>query len=69
MEGKPLTALMDNVLAKMLSDICLEVANQKDGIGDFIDRGLVLRRRLEEEGFALITIPGSKAASFDPAPY
>ncbi|MBF0249944.1 MAG: hypothetical protein HQL35_04860 [Alphaproteobacteria bacterium] len=64
MNQKPLNEMMDNVLAKMLSDICLEVANQKDGVGDFIDRGLILRRRLEEEGFALTVIPGTKAARY-----
>jgi hypothetical protein len=49
-----LTSAMDNVLASRLGNIASEVGNPKHkGVGDSIDRGLILRRRLEEEGFYL----------------
>lgn len=51
---KPLNASMDNVDAVKLGEIAVEVGTQKEGIGDGIDRGLILRRRLEEEGFVLM---------------
>ena len=51
---KPLTAAMDNVLAYRLGLTVLEVNNYpRHKIGDEIDRGLVLRRVLEEKGFYL----------------
>ncbi len=53
---KPLTSAMDNVLASKLGAIVREVGMQHENIGDSIDRGLILRRRLEEEGFGLITV-------------
>lgn len=52
--GKTLTASMDNVLAWRLGEIVLETMKSKD-VGDFIDRGLILRRLLEEKNFYLIS--------------
>jgi len=52
---KPLTATMDNVLASKLGHVALQAGSRKrKDIGDSIDRGLVLRRLLEEQGFYLI---------------
>jgi len=56
MHNKPLTVAMDNVHASRLGQIAKEVGTQSNGIGDSIDRGLILRRRLEEEGFHLVLI-------------
>jgi hypothetical protein len=51
----PLTSAMDNVLASRLGVVAREVGDPNHkGVGDSIDRGLILRRRLEEEGFYLI---------------
>lgn len=50
--GKPLTSMMDNVLASRLGQVAREAGNpQHPGVGDSIDRGLILRRLLEEKGF------------------
>ena len=52
--GKPLTACMDNVLASRLGSVFKAVqSNGRDGVGDSIDAGLILRRLLEEEGFSV----------------
>jgi hypothetical protein len=53
--GDPLTSDMDNTLAWKLGKITLEAGdpNRKD-VGDPIDRGLILRRLLEEKGFYLV---------------
>jgi len=52
---EPLTAAMDNVLASKLGNIAIEAGNPKhEGVGDSIDRGLILRRLLEEAGFQLV---------------
>ena len=51
-DGKPLTAAMDNVLASKLGKVYYKVLeNNRNGIGDSIDAGLILRRYLEEAGF------------------
>ncbi len=53
--GKLLTAAMDNVLAWKLGVIVKEAgALDRKDIGDPIDRGLVLRRLLEENNFHII---------------
>lgn len=53
--NEPLTAAMDNVLATQLGGIALEAGRPKhSGVGDSIDRGLILRRLLEEQGFYLV---------------
>ena len=49
-----LTEAMDNVLAWNLGKICLEAASPEQKAGDYIDRGLILRRLLEESGFYLV---------------
>lgn len=51
--SKPLTASMSNVLAWRLGKICMEAASPTQSVGDPIDRGLILRRLLEEGGFEL----------------
>jgi hypothetical protein len=53
--SKPLTELMDNVLAWRLGEIASDAGDpQRKGVGDLIDRGLILRRLLEEKGFYII---------------
>ena len=53
--GKPLTAAMDNVLASRLGVIAKEAGQPKRiDVGDSIDRGLILRRLLDEAGFEII---------------
>ena len=52
---RPLTAAMDNVTASKLGAIAIAAGDPKrNGVGDSIDRGLILRRLLEEGGFQLI---------------
>ena len=50
-DGKPLTAAMDNVLASKLGQIAVETCDKKQKVGDSIDRGLILLRLLNENGF------------------
>jgi hypothetical protein len=53
-----LTALMDNVVAYRLGRVGLQLMEYpKEKIGDEIDRGLVLRRLLEEAGFGVVVLP------------
>lgn len=55
MNDKPLNELMDNVLAWRLGEVALEAGDPKrKDVGDLIDRGLILRRLLEEKGFYLV---------------
>ena len=50
--SKPLNSDMDSVLASTLGKIALDAGNSKrEDVGDSIDRGLILRRLLEENGF------------------
>jgi hypothetical protein len=54
---QPLDSSMDNVLAWKLGEIAREAGNpDRRDVGDPIDRGLILRRLLEENGFLLVTI-------------
>ncbi len=54
---EPLTAALANVLAYSLGLIALKVQNTpREKIGDEIDRGLILRRYLEEDGFYLVRL-------------
>ena len=51
----PISAAMNNVLASKLGNIALDAGNPKrSGVGDSIDRGLILRRLLGEEGFYIV---------------
>jgi len=51
---RELDAGMDNVLAYRLGKIASEAGNpNRHDVGDEIDRGLILRRLLEEKGFVL----------------
>ena len=55
--GKPLNEMMDNVHAWKLGEVAREAGNPKrKDVGDLIDRGLILRRLLEEKGFLLVLI-------------
>lgn len=56
-----LTAAMDNVLAWRLGEACGK-ANRTPA-GDYIDRGLALRRELEQAGFAIVVLPKEPKAS------
>lgn len=47
---------MSNILAWRLGEIASEAGDPKlKGVGDHIDRGLILRRLLEEKGFFLVS--------------
>ena len=48
----PLTASMDNVHAWCLGEACNAAA--KEPAGDLIDRGLILLRELNEQGFDVV---------------
>jgi hypothetical protein len=55
-----MTAAMDNVDAWRLGEIARDAGNlQRDGVGDLIDRGLILRRLLEENGYGLVKLPAN----------
>ncbi len=54
MTDKPLGASMDNVLAWRLGEACNKAAAET--AGDYIDRGLALRRRLEDAGFGIVQL-------------
>ena len=56
-DGKPLTSAMDNVLASRLGRITEESCNSKQKVGDLIDRGLILLRLLNNEGFEVREMP------------
>ncbi len=52
-----LESSMDNVLAWRLGEVARDAGNpERKDVGDLIDRGLILRRLLEEKGFRLIAI-------------
>ena len=54
---RPLNSSMDNTIASSLGGIARRAGNpNRQDIGDSIDRGLVLRRLLEEAGFHLYQI-------------
>jgi len=55
-EGK-LTSAMDNVLASRLGGIARQAGADRLDVGDSIDRGLILRRLLEENDFYLTWEP------------
>jgi len=51
-------ASMNNTTAYRLGLVGLQLIKYpREKIGDEIDRGLVLRRLLEEAGFGLVTLP------------
>jgi hypothetical protein len=55
--SEPLDAGMDNLTAYRLGEVGLQLIEYpREKIGDEIDRGLVLRRLLEESGFFLVCI-------------
>ena len=50
-DGSQLTAAMSNVLASRLGGVAVKAMSPEQSVGDSIDRGLILRRLLEEAGF------------------
>lgn len=53
-DKRPLTAAMDNVLAWRMGKVANEAMDRKQRVGDYIDRGLILLRLLNEAGFDVI---------------
>jgi len=54
MVSKKLDCMLDNVLAARLGRIATDAGEPfREGVGDSIDRGLILLRLLHEEGFDL----------------
>lgn len=53
----PLTAAMDNVIAARLGQLARQAGKDRKDVGDDIDRGLILRRLLEEAGFGIVKLP------------
>ena len=45
----------DNVDAWRLGEIALQAGGQRDDVGDFIDRGLILIRLLKEKGYTIVS--------------
>ncbi|MBN46337.1 MAG: hypothetical protein CMH23_07670 [Methylophaga sp.] len=65
-DGKPLTAMMDNVLASRMGHVFKKIQqNGHAGVGDSIDAGLILRRMLEEEGFHVVEISALENRGID----
>lgn len=56
-DNPPLTVSMDNLDAWRLGEVCLQAASPDQKVGDYIDRGLILRRLLEEAGYLIIRKP------------
>jgi hypothetical protein len=55
--SKGLTSAMNNVDASVLGSIALEAgAPNRTDVGDSIDRGLILRRLLEEQGYLILPL-------------
>lgn len=54
MGNKPLDSAMDNVLAWKLGCIAINAGDDREDVGDRIDRGLILLRLLNESGFMLL---------------
>lgn len=56
-QSKPLDCGMNNLLAYKLGEIAADAGNpERKGVGDYIDRGLILRRLMEEKGFGIIEL-------------
>lgn len=51
-----LTVAMSNEDAWKLGNVARSVAHTREAVGDYIDRGLILRRQLEESGFGIIRL-------------
>lgn len=61
---KPLESSMDNVIASMLGRIATAAGDpSRTDVGDSIDRGLILRRLLEEAGLEIWIAGDAKPAS------
>lgn len=58
---KHLTSLMDNVIASRLGDIAINAGARRLDVGDSIDRGLILLRLLNEDGFDVVIRDKPKA--------
>lgn len=53
-EGQPLKSNDDNVLLYKLGRIAEETMDKNQKVGDYIDRGLILLRLLDEHDFEVI---------------
>lgn len=62
-----LTAAMDNVDAWRLGETCLKAASPEQRVGDYIDRGLILRRLLEENGYGIVKLAATQPVPADEA--
>lgn len=61
LNGDILTAAMDNLTAQKLGMVGYQLSEYpREKIGDEIDRGLVLRRLLEEAGFGVVRLTKSR---------
>lgn len=57
MKQEILDSGMDNVDAWRLGQIAKDAGNpERDGVGDLIDRGLMLNRLLNEKGYGLLKL-------------
>jgi hypothetical protein len=56
---QPLNAAMDNVLAWRLGEVANKAMAPDQKAGDYIDRGLILLRLLNEAGFDVSVKPGA----------
>lgn len=58
-QTKILTAAMDNVDAHRLGQLAIQAGkpDRSMSVGDMIDRGLILRRLLEEAGYGIVKLP------------
>lgn len=54
--GEALHALSDNVHWLRLTEAMRDAMSPDQKVGDFIDRGLIIRRKLEEAGYALVPL-------------
>lgn len=63
MNEKTLTAAMDNSKAWKLGAVAKDAGNPKrEGVGDMIDRGLILNRLLNENGFGVVDLETNDVA-------
>lgn len=57
--SKPLNAAMDNVHAWRLGELCNKAAADPK-VGDYIDRGLILLKALNDAGYDVVVRDGSQ---------
>ncbi len=52
----PLTAAIDNRVASRLGQLARQAGKDRKDVGDDIDRGLILRRLMEEAGYGIVKL-------------